>query len=165
MNSINSMTPAECKAAYPKAKWLQPAKSPTMRPECPEAALQTYANDAITLRRWAYIRFDSRLMWWLKANAPGWIQGLFFSQVAGKLPDNVILVPLSPGKFLAVKLELKTQDKKGRSVGRLHGKQRHYAEVEGWYIARSPEQIDAVLDEVQAEAEKIKSTCGGNNVY
>jgi hypothetical protein len=160
MNSINSMTKEECRSAFPKAKWLQPAKSPTMKAECPEKDLQSYANDAITLRHWAYIRFPSVLMGWIHRTAPEWAKRMFFSQVAGKLPDNLIMIPIANGQFLAVKLELKTQDKKGRTVGKLHGKQKNYAEAEGWYIARSPEQINTVLDEIEIKRQKIVNACG-----
>jgi hypothetical protein len=152
----NQLTIEECKLAYPKKSWFQPDKSKTMKAEIPEKALQTYANDAITLRRWSYIRFSSALMGWLKRNAPEWVQRAFFVNVGGKLPDNLILAQVAPGIFLGVKLELKTQDKQGRAVGKLHGKQRRYAEAEGWYIARSPEQINAVLDDIEKKVEATK---------
>jgi len=157
MKPINSMTIEECKMAHPKAKWFQPANSPTMKAECPEKALQVYANDAITLRRWSYIRFSSALMGWLKRCSPDWVQRAFFKQVAGKMPDNLVLVPLGKGRFFAEKVELKTQDKKGRAVGKLHGKQKIYAQAEEWPIARSPEQINAVLDDIEKTVEKIKA--------
>jgi hypothetical protein len=157
---MQTMTVEEYRNKYPtsipKKAWFQPKKSTTMKVEGPESALQKYANDAITLRGWTYIRFETALLGWIKRNAPGWVQGSFFHQVAGKLPDNFLLIPLGGGCFFGVKLELKTQDKKGRAVGKLHGRQKKYAEAEGWYIARSPEQIKSVLDEIEKKVQKIK---------
>jgi len=143
--------------AFPKSKWFQPPPSPTLKAECPEADLQEYANDAIALRGWSYVRFESALMGWMYKNAPAWVKGLFFSQVGGKLPDNLILVPLGCGRFYAVKMELKTQDKKGRAVGKLHGKQKRYALIEEWPIPRSPEQINMLLDDIEKTVVKVKA--------
>lgn len=158
MKSQNQMTREECKMAFPKAKWFNPPESPTQKAEIPEELLQDYANQAITLRGWTFIRFHTKLLGWIKRNSsvPEWVRKCFFSQVAGKLPDNLIMVQFAPSTFLAIKLELKTQDKKGRSVGRTHGLQKHYAELEDWYIARSPEQINVVLDKTEALVEAIK---------
>lgn len=141
---------------FPKKSKMQPGKSKTMKAEVPEAALQKYANDAIELKRWDYIRFDNWFMTWMKLNAPAHVQAHFFSQVGGKLPDNLILVHLGKGHFLGTKLELKTQDKKGRAVGKLHGRQKHFALTEDWPIARSPEQINAVLEEIEKLEGKIR---------
>lgn len=152
------MTKEECRLAFPKSKWFEPPVSPTQKAEIPEDLLQDYANQAITLRGWSFIRFHTKLLGWIKRNpaVPEWVRKCFFSQVAGKLPDNLIMVKIAPSTFLAVKLELKTQDKKGRAVGRTHGLQKHYAELEEWYIARSPEQINNILDKTEALAESIK---------
>jgi hypothetical protein len=159
MKPKNQMTPEECKMAFPKASWFKPQKSPTMRVEASEAQLQVYANDAIILRGWSYLRFPDGFLRWMKLNTPEWIQAVFFGQIGGKMPDNLIMIPLGNGQFFAVKMELKTQDKKGREVGKLHGKQKRYAEVEEWYIVRLPEQINAVLDEVEKKVQKIKEIC------
>jgi hypothetical protein len=55
---------------FPKKSKMQPGKSKTMKAEVPEASLQKYANDAIELKRWDYIRFDNWFMTWMKLNAP-----------------------------------------------------------------------------------------------
>lgn len=152
----NQMDREECKMAFPKSKWFQPAESPSTKAEIPENLLQDYANEAITLKSWTYIRFHTALLGWIKNNpaVPQWVRKCFFSQVAGKLPDNLIMAQVAPGMFLACKMELKTQDSKGRAVGKTHGKQKHYAEAEEWYIARSPEQINKVLEEIQKAVTK-----------
>jgi hypothetical protein len=157
--SLNQMTVDEFKLAYPKKKWSQPQRSKTMQAECSEDNLQSYANDAIALRHWAYLRFPNRFMSWMKLNTPPWIQVVFFGQIGGRMPDNFIFAPLGDGLFLGLKLELKTQDKKGRTVGRTHGKQKRYAESEGWPIARSPEQIETELDKFEKKVEEIKNNC------
>jgi hypothetical protein len=154
--SLNEMTVEEFKMAYPKKKWSQPQRSKTGKAECSEDNLQNYANDAIELRHWAYLRFPNRFMSWMKLNTPPWIQAVFFGQIGGKMPDNFLFAPLGNGLFLGLKLELKTQDKKGRAVGRTHGKQKRYAESEGWPIARSPEQIEAELNKFEIILQKLK---------
>jgi len=140
---------------FPKKKWSEPVKSPTMRAETPESDLQEYANSALEARGWAYLRFPDSLLGWIRRNAPTWVSCVFFKQVAGKLPDNLILLKLGGGFFLGAKLELKTQDKKGRAVGKTRGKQKRYAESEEWMIARSPEQINAALDRIEHVKERI----------
>lgn len=157
MTAKNEMSVDTAMMMFPKRKWSQPEPSPTGKAVCPESDLQQYANEAIELRHWTYVRFHSALMGWMKRTAPEWAKRMFFSQVAGKLPDNLILIPLGNGRLYAVKMELKTQDKKGRAVGKLHGKQKNYAEAEGWQIARSPEQINSVLDGIETDIVKIKS--------
>jgi len=139
---------------FPKKSKLQP-KSPTMRVVCPESALQVAANDLIDLKKWAYIRFENWFMWWMRKQEPKY-QKHFFSQVGGKLPDNLILVELGEGFFLGCKLELKTEDAKGRAVGKLHGKQKSYALREGWQIARNVRQIEEILKKIENYAGKIK---------
>lgn len=140
-----------------KSFWKKPKNiSPTMKAECPESALQSYADDLLAWKKIWFIRFPDGFLRWMKLHAPAHIQAIFFNQVGGKLPDNLIMIPIAPGMFLAAKLELKTQDSKGREVGKLHGKQKRYATEEEWMIARSPEQIDRAVEMVEGIAEKIK---------
>jgi hypothetical protein len=156
MKAKNEMTREECRMSFPKSKWFQPVKSATMKAEIPEADLQAYADDAIALRGWSVLRFPDAFMGWFKYNAPPWIQKIFFGQIGGRMPDDFIMVQIGQGLFLSLKLELKTQDKKGRAVGTLHGRQKAFARMEGWKIARSPKEIDAVLDGFQKIVEKVK---------
>lgn len=141
--------------AFPKKSKLQPGKSKTMKAVCPESALQVAANDLINLKRWAFIRFDNWFLGWMRRQEMKY-QKHFFDQVGGKLPDNLILVELGEGFFLGCKMELKTEDSKGRAVGQLHGKQKHYALKEGWQIARNTKQIEEILQRIENYAEKIK---------
>lgn len=142
--------------AFPKKSKLQPGKSKTMKAVCPESALQVAANDLINLKRWAFIRFDNWFLGWMRRQEIKYAKH-FFDQVGGKLPDNLILVELGEGFFLGCKMELKTEDVKGRAVGQLHGKQKHYALKEGWQIARNTRQIEEILQRIENYAEKIKN--------
>jgi len=73
-----------------------------------------------------------------------------------------LLLPL--GKYmLAVSIELKTEDKKGRSVGSLHGKQKHNAEEQNWIIARNQQQIMDATEQAEMDAEKIRKLFQGIN--
>lgn len=139
----------------PKKSMLQPGKSKTMKPLVSEDMLQQATNELIELRKWWFIRFENWFMAWMRQQHPKY-QKHFFGQVAGKLPDNLIMVELGKGMFLGVKLELKTEDAKGKAVGKLHGKQKRYAEREGWYVARNTKQVEAVLDEIECVTEKIR---------
>jgi hypothetical protein len=143
--------------AFPKKSKLQPGKSKTMKAVCPESALQKAANDLIELKRWAFVRFEDWFLTWIRLNAPVHVAAHFFGQVGGKMPDNLILVELGEGYFLGCKMELKTEDSKGRAVGRLHGKQKRYANAEGWQIARNTKQIEEILQRIEIYAEKIKN--------
>lgn len=149
--------------AFPKKSKLQPGKSKTMKAVCPESALQVAANDLISLKRWAFIRFENWFMWWMRKQEIKY-QKHFFDQVGGKLPDNLILVELGEGFFLGCKMELKTEDSKGRAVGQLHGKQKHYANAEGWQIARNTKQIEEILQDIEDRAEKIKKLFADKNI-
>lgn len=142
----------------PKRSKLQPSKSKTMKAECPESDLQKAANQFITeIYKWDYIRFDDWFMTWMRMNAPPHAQKHFFSQVGGKMPDNFILCDLGKGFFLGCKMELKTQDKKGRAVGQLHGKQKRYALAEEWQIARNTKQIEVILELIKEKVTLVKT--------
>lgn len=122
-----------------------------------EDSLQKYANKAINLRRLDHIRFPNKLLWWIR-RAPGiprWVRLCFFGQVAGKLPDNLILAQIAPGCFLAVKMELKTKDARGKPTGRFTKKQKYYAPFEKWFVVRSPEEIDCLLNNTIKLRDKI----------
>lgn len=139
----------------PKKSMLQPKQSKTMRSVLPESALQKVANELIELKRWWFIRFENWFLYWMRQQEPKY-QKHFFGQVAGKLPDNLIMVELGKGMFLGVKMELKTEDAKGKAVGKLHGKQKRYAEKEDWIICRNTNEIVAALEQIECVAEKIR---------
>lgn len=143
--------------AFPKKSLMQQGKSKTMKAVCPESALQVAANDLILLKGWKFIRFPDWLLRWIVLNAPVHVRKCFFDQVGGKFSDNIIQVDLGEGFFLGCKMELKTEDSKGRAVGQLHGKQKHYAKEEGWQIARNTKQIEEILKKIENYAEKIKN--------
>lgn len=146
----NVMTIEECKLAFPKKSWLHNSNSQKVRAEIPEDTLQRYANEAIDLRKWLYLRFPDGFLTWMKLSAPPWISKIFFGQWGGKQPDNIILVKIGPGMFLAAKMEIKT------TIGKTHGKQKVYAKDEEWLIVRSPEQINRALDNIGVISAKLK---------
>lgn len=118
--------------------------------------MQKAANELITLKNWAFIRFDDWFLRYMRIIAPAHVGKHFFDQWGGKMPDNVILLELGEGFFLGCKLELKTEDSKGRAVGQLHGKQKHYANAEGWQIARNTRQVEEVLVKIEKIHAEIK---------
>jgi hypothetical protein len=152
------MSLSSCKMLLPKKKWFGPEVSKTGKVIIPEDCLQRYANESIFLRKWVFIRFPNALLGWIKnnPNVPEWVKCVFFGQVGGKLPDNLIMIPVAPGCFFSVKLELKTQDANGAVVGKLRGKQKTYGEAERWFIARSPEQIEEILNKISVMSEKVR---------
>lgn len=141
----------------PKKSNLNPPKSKTMKSLVSEDMLQKATNDLIELKRWWFIRFENWFLRWMRHEAPVQYSKHFFGQVAGKFPDNLIMVELGHGMFLGVKLELKTEDAKGRAVGKLHGKQKSYAEKEGWFIARNTREVEDILEKIENVAEKLKA--------
>jgi hypothetical protein len=138
---------------FAKKKWKEPDKSKTMKAEMPEDFLQVYADELLELKGLKSIRIPDNMWRWIAVNAPEgvkkWWRWLF-----GGWPDNLILIPI--GKYmLAVPIELKTQDKKGRAVGALHGKQKINAKEQNWTIARSPEAFRDAVEQAESDAEKI----------
>lgn len=139
---------------FPKKKWKEP-QSPTRKAEAPESALQEFADGFLKRKKLRYLRFPDGFLAWMKLRAPIHIKKIFFDVWAGR-PDNTFFIEIGNGYELAVPLELKTQDKKGRAVGRLHGKQKNNARDEKWFIARSTKQIVEVVEKAEAMAQKIK---------
>ena len=140
----------------PKKSNLNPPKSKTMKSMVSEDMLQKATNDLIELKRWWFIRFENWFLRWMRHEAPVQYSKHFFGQVAGKFPDNLIMVELGHGMFLGVKLELKTEDAKGRAVGKLHGKQKNYAEKEGWFIARNTREVERILSKIECVSDELK---------
>jgi len=127
--------------------------------ECPESAIQQAVNEYLELRGIWNIRFEQYVMGAIMASRSlhASVKKEFARQVGGKLSDNLVCFPVGPGLFLCTKLELKTRDKKGRPVGRTHGKQKHYATVEKWPIARSTEEAVAEILKAERDAERVKN--------
>lgn len=140
----------------PKKSNLNTPKSKTMKSMVSEDMLQKATNDLIELKRWWFIRFENWFLRWMRHEAPVQYSKHFFGQVAGKFPDNLIMVELGHGMFLSVKLELKTEDAKGRAVGKLHGKQKKYAEKEGWFIARNTREVERILSKIEYVSDELK---------
>jgi hypothetical protein len=145
---------------FPKKKWSQPAESPYKKAEIPEESLQVFADEYYQIKHIRYIRIPDGIFRWIKMKASTGIQKWFFGMFKA-MPDNLLLLPL--GKYmLAVPIELKTQDKKGRAVGQLHGEQKHRAEEENWIIARNQQEIMTATEQAEQDAEKIKEYIKNN---
>jgi hypothetical protein len=136
--------------SFPKKKWSQPKESPTMKAEIPEESLQIFADEYYTIKRIRFIRIPDFFFRWMNVKAPIGVRK-FFCGMFGGYPDNLLLLPI--GKYmLAVPIELKTQDAKGRAVGKLHGKQKHNAEEQNWIIARNQEQIMEATEKAECDS-------------
>jgi hypothetical protein len=139
---------------FPKKKHLQPEVSKSMKAEIPEESLQIFADEYYQIKRIRYIRIPDGIFRWLKIKAPAGVQRWFFGMFGG-YADNTLLIPI--GKYLlAVPIELKTEDKKGRAVGALHGKQKNRAEEQNWIIARNQQQIIDATERAEKDAELLK---------
>src|SRR4030042_4657290 len=136
---------------FPKKRWSQPDERKTMTAECPESLMQGAVDEYLALKRLKYYRIPDGFFRWIKMKAPAGIQKYFFSMFGGQ-PDNTIIFPLRDGLALALLLELKTQDSKGRAIGKLHGKQKR--EGEEWKVCRS-------VDDGIAEIEKCETIAEG----
>lgn len=139
---------------YPKKKWIEPKNSVTKIPECPEDSLQVFANEYLKLQKIDYFRIEDSFFRWVKMRASVTVQKWFFGMFGGR-PDNTCSIPIGPYS-LTLNLELKTQDSKGRAVGKLHGKQKNRSRSQGWVIARSPEAIMKVVETFENDAQKLK---------
>ena len=147
----------------PKKKWSEPIKSKSMVPECPEDKLQMFADSFLKLKKLRYIRIPDSFFKWIVGghirnrvyipNVPQKIK-VWFLGMFGGYPDNTVIEPIGNGIALALLMELKTQDKKGRKVGSLHGKQKHHKDE--WVICRSPEQIQEAVKQFEKTVDKIK---------
>jgi hypothetical protein len=140
-----------------------PIKSKSMKAVIPENLLQKTCNEMIEAFGFSFIRFEDSFLRWISLNAPVHIRKMFFDQVGGKFPDVMIQAKLGDGFFLTTKLELKTEDKKGRAVGQLHGKQKNVAKNEEWMIARNAKQIESALQTIQKKVILVKKLFKGND--
>ena len=146
---------------FPKKKWSRP-DSPTGRPEVPESEIQAFADELLEYKKHIRsIRVPDSFFRWVKMNVPPHIQIWFFGMFGGR-PDNTLLIPIGNGYSLALEMELKTQDAKGRAVGKLHGKQKRH---EGqWRICRSTQEVERAIAELETMVDKIKPIVNHNGI-
>lgn len=137
----------------PKKKWSEPEKSRTMQSECPEELIQAAVEKYIKIKRIDFFRIPDGFFSWVIINAPKNV-GKWFCRMFGGKPDITLFEPIVPGVALSLLLELKTQDKKGRAVGKLHGRQNHHKN--DWIICRSVDQAKNVIDRFQKRANEIR---------
>jgi len=139
--------------AHPKKKWSQPERSKTMVAEVPENLIQGAVDDYLALKRIKFYRIPDGFFRWIKMKAPIGVQKWFFGMFGGQ-PDNICIIPIGNGLALALLLEIKTQDSKGRAVGRTHGKQK--VEADHWVICRSVDEAIKTIDAFEKEAERTR---------
>jgi hypothetical protein len=138
---------------FPKKSWSDSKKSKSMVAEMPEEAIQAAVDTYIEMRGLDCIRIPDAFFRWCKMNLPAGMQKWFFGMLGGR-PDNTILIPIGRGVHLTLCLELKTQDKQGRSVGKFHGKQKR--NKEDWLICRDPDSAILAIKKFVEEAETFK---------
>jgi hypothetical protein len=138
--------------SFPKKRWLSVPDSTTGKAEVPEDDIQSFTDELLQYKRHIRsIRIPDSFFRWIKMNAPAGVQKWFFGVFGGQ-PDNTLLVQLGDGWVFGLELEHKTQDSKGRAVGRLHGKQKHHQ----WRIARSTKAAEEWIAELEEMAEQVK---------
>jgi len=130
---------------FPKKSWLSPSSSAL---QVDEASLQTYLDERLEWLHWDSYRFSDAFLAWMKNRAPAHIAKYFFSKWAGR-PDTRFAIPLADGYELLCPIELKS------TKGRLHGKQKGNAVAEQWKIARTPEEVDAILENALLLSKKL----------
>ena len=140
--------------AIPKKTWGKP-RSKTNKAQYPEAVLQKAVNEWLELKKIRYLRFPDWFLTWMRLNTPRHVGAEFFRVWSG-MPDNIPLIKITDGISLAVWIELKTEDKKGREVGRLHGKQKNKSKEDGWFVCRNLKSFESVMEKTTKIAEKIK---------
>lgn len=154
---------------FPKKKWSEPEVAPRNQPEIEEDLLQRFADEYMDTCRIKRFRFTDKMWAGLKLltnNKPKWQWLLIQFRLAfgGKMPDCMIYERMSDRYSMMFPLELKTQDNKGRQIGKLHGRQKVFGKDDGWTIARSPENIESELrqwikdSEIMAQVFSLVST-------
>lgn len=138
----------------PKKSWGRKPRSHTMKVEASEKDIQKGVDDYLQLKRIDYIRIPDGVFAWIHYNATKSFQKWFNGTFGGR-PDNTILYHLTGPYGLYMALELKTQDSKGRAVGKLHGKQKHHAD--DWKICYSIDEAIEAINEFEKMAEKVKN--------
>jgi len=115
----------------------------------PEAALQAFADEYLAWARIKCFRIPDGFFSWLRAVASAQMFKAF-CHIFGGQADNTCFIPISDKYSLALHLELKS------NVGRLHGRQKIEAKQLPWKIARTPEEVVAIVAAFQQDAEKLK---------
>jgi hypothetical protein len=142
---------------FPKRKWSAPKRG--SKPECPEALLQKQAEEELQLRGIQYMRIDDGFWRWLHMAASQLSAGRhlrWFRWMFGGWPDLTCFIPIKGKPYsLCLHLELKTQDEKGRAVGRLHGRQKTQSRRLPWQVSRSSRQTDEILLEFIRFSEEV----------
>jgi len=119
------------------------------RAAMPEAALQSFVDDYLEANRIKFIRIPDQFWRFLYTTArPGILAG--FRKIFGGQADNTAFIPISDKYSLALHLELKS------TVGRLHGRQKIEAKKLPWQIARTPEDVMAIVQKFCEDADKLK---------
>ena len=114
-----------------------------------EEHLQSFTDQYLDIQRIKYYRIPDKFFKWLNATAPQWAKSAFNSVFAG-MPDNMCIIPISDDYCLCLNLELKSKR------GKLHGRQRPNAMRFAWQVARTHEEVQAIVEEYQKTAATIR---------
>lgn len=129
-----------------RRKPRRPRKKP---PSDPESALQSFTDDYLNTLGIRFIRIPDSFWRFLHATAYPSIKR-WFRWCFGGIADNTCFLPISDKYSLCLHLELKTGTD-------LHGRQKTEAASLPWQIAHTPEEVQAIVQTFQSEAEKLKS--------
>lgn len=143
---------------FRKKIWDRPDKSKTMISEVPECELQSDTEEFLDDLGLRYVHIPNFFFLFLEKHAKQSVYDWFVDLFGGR-PDIVLEYPICEGIAMTLLMELKTQDKKGRLVGKLHGKQKHH--VDDWVICRSMEQVITTVDKFIITCEKMKKIMNG----
>jgi hypothetical protein len=136
--------------SQPKRKWAKKEKPADERYDGSEALLQGQMDDMLAALGIWFLRFPDGFFRWIKMNAPSGIQRFFFG-VFGGIPDSLPMIKISDKYMLCCPIELKT------AKGKRHGKQKHWEEKGiAVQISRSPEDNIAIVEQFQADANRIR---------
>lgn len=155
MTEMNEKTIAKnySAMAQPKKKWLKPDKSPNKSPAIYEDEIQSLTDSFLLGEHLYYIRLPDQFYEWLLRWAPQSIKSYIIWMFGGRC-DNTVIYPIGKGLALTLLLELKTEDKKGRTVGETHGKQKK--NENDWIICRNIDQVKRVVRRFKEVAKEVK---------
>ncbi len=135
-------------AAFPKLVRLHKEKEVA---ECPESALQSYAEAVLRAKRLPYLHLPLGMFKALfkSPTVAPYIKRILKDYLAG-WPDLIIILPITTQQNLCVCLELKT------TIGKLHGLQKVRSKEMAWIIARSRGEIDRAIKKAEWMAEHMR---------
>lgn len=147
--------------AFPKPQRKKRRKAVA---ECKESDLQIAADDYLQYKQIRFFRIPDNFWKWFHVNATQPILK-WFRWAFGGMADNTCFIPISDKYSLCLHLELKTQDKKGNQVGKLHGRQKVEARELPWQIATNTNKIVEIINKFEKDAESLRLHLTALNIF